>query len=168
MENYETSDRIITPVREALYALAANQIPLLKSLDDVSQPAVILDLGTCDGRTTVPCFQECVKRIRERDAETHRPIIAIYEDHRHNDWKPLICRNLKQELGEGVHPLVSNTSFFEQTTARNSVDLAFSCVPLTRLICTPHLRALHSHLTLWLCSALSILQELRASLLGER
>ena len=120
-----------TTFAKHLYALAAGQIAWLKSLDDASKPAVLLDLGTCDGRSTAPCFRECARHIRERDAGAHpprpqRPVVAIFEDHRHNEWSPLLTRDLKHELGEGVFPLVSNTSFYEEVTAPGSVDLAFS------------------------------------------
>lgn len=119
MENYSLASRIVEPLRDYAYSVGVAEVEKLAASDS---PTTLLDLGTCDGESTVPFFQMCVDRLRSKGASG--PIVLIFEDHPQNDWVPLMTREL--DFGPSTFALASNASFFREVAPPSSVDFAFT------------------------------------------
>jgi len=96
-------------------------------LPDSSQPIVVLDLGSSEGRNAIQLMETVVAGLRRR---TDQDIETIYNDLASNDFNQLFA-NLEEarlggRLGADIYPSVVAASFYNPLLPPGTVHLATS------------------------------------------
>ncbi len=104
------------------------------------EPLTIADIGTADGGSSIPLLNTLISQVRGDKYSSKAPIRILYEDQLGNDWNRLF-RNINGcnpslhpinnhkyylEMHKDVYPMAIGTSFYNQFTPDDSVDLAFA------------------------------------------
>ena len=110
------------------------------SLESIADGFTLSDMGTADAGTSLTMVGSAIDAVRTRAPQV--PISIVYSDQPRNDFNALIANvyglgPCETYLGQndGVYPLVSGTTFYQQILPDGTLDVGFSATAMHWLSC---------------------------------